>query len=159
VLIRDADPDSAVDLLVVRHGQPQTISAKLVEKRLPPLVSEQEALSKMQNWTMTGSAPGKIAPGGPFPSAVDFGTKGPIGIITAVGPTSVVLNRDNGTFHLTVTEPGGNSVFDGDLHSLRELRSLGPQVSNRIRMLLEQLNANLPETAPDDKKHGTDKPQ
>lgn len=149
VLIRMNDPGSEVKLSIIRAGQPQVVSAKLVEKEVPPLAATMNEMISNLTLTKTGSGAMNLNGGVPGGSLFTTNASGQtMRLVSTIGQSTLTLTRDAGQLHLVATGADGESVFDGNLNSDQDLKQLPPELEKRVRQLLTMTKATLPTTMP-----------
>lgn len=147
VLIRLSDPGSEIKLSIIRQGQPQTLSAKLIEKELPPLASVIN--DPVTSWTLKKQGVSIVDPADPFQPArtgFSFDGSGHMRITSTMGPYVLTLTSDNGRMHLVVADNHDNNLYDGKLDSQQDLKGLSEDLVKRVNQLLTAVKVSLPAT-------------
>jgi len=151
VLIRMAEPNSEIKLTVIRQGQPQTLSAKLMEKSLPPLFSFNEGDDPSMDARLTLKGPGTVDladPKNPGAARLIIQGRGQMQVTSTSDEYVLTLTRENGNIHLTALNRADNSQINRELDSEQDLKDMPPELVKRIRQLLSTMRISLPTTLP-----------
>jgi hypothetical protein len=151
VLIRMAEPDSEIKLTVIHQGQPQTLSAKLTQRSLPPLYSLNgvDDPSIDLSFIRTGSGTVDLAdPKNPGAARLIIAGPGQMRVTSTSGEYVLTLTRENGITHLSALNRADNSQINCELDSEQDMKDMPPELVKRIRQLLSSMKISLPTTLP-----------
>ena len=151
VLVRSHKPGNEVKLTIIRDGKPQTLTAKLVEHDVEPLVEGREG---DREWMELRQAlpepnPNPFGPGEhkftkewranvfPFPSASSS-------VTWLEGDRSYSITT-NGEGHKTYTvkDRDGKSLFHGPIDTPEQREKLAPELKEKLEQLEHRAGATL----------------
>ena len=147
VLVRTQKAGDSIKLTVIRGGKPVELTAKLIERELPPLdelrlgVEPRLMEDRFMNWNQ-GGQPGQQAPfinvfprpdgpAMPFPLINQNGT-----IAWDDGTISMVIKMENGKQTLVAKDKEGKELFNGPIDTDEQRSKLPPEVRERMKNVM-----------------------
>ncbi|QOV88361.1 PDZ domain-containing protein [Humisphaera borealis] len=154
VLVRTQKAGDSIKLTVIRAGKPVELTAKLIERDLPPLdelrlgVEPRILEDRLMNWNQ-GGQPGQQPPfinvfprpDGPRPDgqAMPFPLLNQSGTVAwDDGTVSMVIRMENGKQTLVAKDKEGKELFNGPIDTEEQRSKLPPEVRDRMK------NVSLP---------------
>lgn len=146
-LVRMQKPGTQIKLAVIRQGQPQAVTATLIEKQVPA------ELFLWKGDLMLGDPEGRLRITTPRIQELKIG--GPIDprtrttrnmtITSSVSGKNLTVTRDGENTHLLATDAAGNTLFDGDVNTDDQWKDVPPDVAREAQRLMplpKNLNAS-----------------
>lgn len=140
-LVRMQEPGAKVTLSIIRQGQPQTVTATLVEKELPVAVGTS---------LLIGDPFGKVFIESPkvnfkFDGPIDPLTRSPRQMIitSAVGQNVLTITRDGDNTRLYAKDVAGNELFNGPVDTEEQWKEVPPDIAAEARRLISGMRLNI----------------
>lgn len=140
-LVRMQEPGTQVKLALIRQGQPQTVTATLVEKAVPV---------RIEMFDFPGRPDGAVYIESPkafnLTSKADWnlGQNREMTITSALRDNVLTLRRDGDSMHLIAKDPAGNMLFEGDVNTDEEWSKVPPDVAAEAKRLMSRMKLPFP---------------